>query len=367
MSHTPSPTWSRMTAARLEELLEGFPRLRVLVVGDFFLDKYLHLDRRLSEVSLETGLEAYQVVQVRPQPGAAGTVVSNLRALDVGVVALGVLGDDGEGYELRRALLRQGVDVSPLVQREGLFTPTYTKPLMQEPDGTIHELNRLDIKNRAPLPREVEEAVLARLRDLVPQVHGVAVVDQVQERNCGVVTDRVREEIAALARTHPQVVFAVESRERIGLFRDVILQANRSEALRAVRPTWQGEASPKAIAASAAELHRRAGKPVFITLGEGGIWVHHRGGGLRIPAVPVSGPIDPVGAGDSVLAGVLGSLCCGATPEEAACVGNLVASITIQQIGTTGTASRAQVQARFQEWLDTTGNAPDCRRTQAHV
>lgn len=351
MSRTSSPTWPRMTAARLEELLEGFPRLRVLVVGDFFLDKYLHLDRRLSEVSLETGLEAYQVVQVRPQPGAAGTVASNLRALDVEVVALGVLGDDGEGYELRRALLRQRVDVAPLVQREGLFTPTYTKPLMEEPDGTVHELHRLDIKNRAPLPKEVEEAVLRALVDLVPQVHGVAVVDQVQERNCGVVSDRVREEIAALARAHPQVVFAAESRERIGLFRDVVLQANRSEAMWAVHPGWEGEASLDDIATSAAGLHRRAGRPVFVTLGEWGIWVHHQGGGRRIPAVPVTGPIDPVGAGDSVLAGVLCSLCRGATPEEAAWVGNLVASITIQQIGTTGTASRAQVRARFQEWL----------------
>jgi rfaE bifunctional protein kinase chain/domain len=351
MSHTSLPTWSAMAAARLDALLEGFPRLRVLVVGDFFLDKYLHLDRRLSEVSLETGLEAYQVVRVRPQPGAAGTVVSNLRALDVGVVALGVLGDDGEGYELRRALLRQGVDTSPLIQKEGLFTPTYTKPLMQEPDGTVHELNRLDIKNRAPLPPEVEEAILAALRDLVPRVHGVAVVDQVQERNCGVVTDRVREEIAALARAYPRVTFAVESRERIGLFRDVILQANRSEAVRAVRPSWEGEAGPAEIAASAAELHRRAGRPVFVTLGEGGILLCDRGESRRIPAVPVSGPIDPVGAGDSVLAGVLCSLCCGATPEEAALVGNLVASITIQQIGTTGTASRAQVRERFREWL----------------
>ncbi|MBC7224121.1 MAG: carbohydrate kinase, partial [Anaerolineae bacterium] len=137
--------WSEMTAERLAALLERFPRLRVLVVGDFFLDKYLHLDRRLSETSLETGLEAFQVVQVRPQPGAAGTVAANLRALDVGVVALGILGDDGEGTELRRALVRMGADVSPLVQREGLFTPTYTKPLMHEPDGTVHELNRLDI------------------------------------------------------------------------------------------------------------------------------------------------------------------------------------------------------------------------------
>ena len=39
----------------------------------------------------------------------------------------------------------------------------------------------------------------------------------------------------------------------------------------------------------------------------------------------------------------------GTTLEEAAAFGNLVASITIQQIGTTGTASPAQVRQRWRE------------------
>jgi bifunctional ADP-heptose synthase (sugar kinase/adenylyltransferase) len=66
--------------------------------------------------------------------------------------------------------------------------------------------------------------------------------------------------------------------------------------------------------------------------------------------VLVSGPIDIVGAGDSTMAGIVTSLCAGAAPGEAALVGNLVASITIQQIGTTGTASRQQALERFREF-----------------
>ena len=59
--------------ARLAALLERLPELSLLVVGDFFLDKYLVVDRALSEVSIETGLEAYQVVEQYSSPGAAGT------------------------------------------------------------------------------------------------------------------------------------------------------------------------------------------------------------------------------------------------------------------------------------------------------
>jgi len=42
-------------------------------------------------------------------------------------------------------------------------------------------------------------------------------------------------------------------------------------------------------------------------------------------------------------------LCAGASPAAAARVGCLVASITIQQLGVTGTASPAQVLQRFRE------------------
>jgi len=336
-----------MNQARLDELLDRFSQLHVLVVGDFFLDKYLVIDRPLSEVSLETGLEAYQVVDIRCSPGAAGTVTSNLRALDVQVTALGVIGDDGQGYELKRGLTKRGVDIEPLIERADRFTPTYTKPMVRESDGREHEIQRLDIKNRSPLPAEVEDLVIGHLRALVPHVDGVIVADQVPEANCGVITDRVRVETGELALRHPGVVFAADSRTRIGLFQHVIVKPNAREATLAVRPGWSGEIKPELARESGAELFRRNRKPVFLTIGAQGILLFTEAGCEHIPAVPVSGEIDIVGAGDSVMAGIVSALCSGAEPSEAALLGNLVASITIQQIGTTGTATPAQVREQF--------------------
>src|SRR5436309_9264571 len=94
-----------LTRVILEHILTRLPSVRVGVLGDLFLDRYLDLDGTLTEPSLETGLAAYQVVRVRPSPGAAGTLINNLVALGVGCVyPIAVIGDDGEGYELRRAL-----------------------------------------------------------------------------------------------------------------------------------------------------------------------------------------------------------------------------------------------------------------------
>ena len=336
-----------MDESRLKEILDKFEQAKALVVGDFFLDKYMVIDRALSEVSLETGLEAHQVVEVRCSPGAAGTVTSNLRALDVEVTALGVIGHDGEGYELKRGLLQRGVHIDPLIERDDLFTPTYTKPMMRELDGRDHETNRLDIKNRTPLARSVEDQILERLRTYVPQMDGVIVADQVQERNCGVVTDRVREEIARLAQKYPGIIFAADSRTRISLFREVIIKPNEREATLALHSDYTGEIDLGMAWESGQELFCRNGKPVFVTVGEEGILLFTEEGGEHIRAVPVRGDIDIVGAGDSVMAGIVASLCTGADPRDAALVGNLVASVIIQQVGTTGAASRQQVFDRF--------------------
>src|SRR5262245_27142851 len=91
-----------MNAARLEAILGKYCQLRVAVVGDFCLDRYLEIDPRKQETSIETGLPVLNVTNVRAQPGGAGTVLNNLVALGVGAIfPVGFAGDDGEGYELR--------------------------------------------------------------------------------------------------------------------------------------------------------------------------------------------------------------------------------------------------------------------------
>src|SRR5258707_8566253 len=91
--------------ARLELILGRIPGLNIGVLGDLFLDRYLDLDAALTEPSIETGLDAHQVVRVRSHAGAAGTIINNLVALGVGrVVPVAVIGQDGEGYELRPVL-----------------------------------------------------------------------------------------------------------------------------------------------------------------------------------------------------------------------------------------------------------------------
>jgi len=344
-----------VTSERLKELLEGFATCRLALLGDFFLDRYWVFDPALSETSLETGLEAYQIVGRRESPGAAGTVASNLLSLEVGHLdCIGACGQDGEGFMLQRELKSRGADLRYFTASPHLFTPTYTKPMRLEADGTEREDHRFDLKNRKPLPAAVENTLIEALEAAFEDVQAVIVLDQVQERNCGMITDRVRHRLDELAQAHPDVVVFVDSRERIGEFAHVVIKPNVREASLALygKPASGDDTSPEAALELAEALFARTQQPVFLTRGATGVLVKTAYDARLVPAVKVEGPIDIVGAGDSFTAGAVLALACGADVFEAAVIGNLVASLTVQQLGTTGTTTRREVEQRFKDNLD---------------
>jgi bifunctional ADP-heptose synthase (sugar kinase/adenylyltransferase) len=323
----------------IDQIVSALPSKRIGLLGDLFLDRYLDIDDALTEPSIETGLDAYQVVRVRSYPGALGTVINNLAALGVGTIRpIAFYGDDGEGYELQQALAKL-----PAVQtKRGLLvapsrhTPTYTKPILVRTGEQPRELNRLDIKNRTPTSLAVEKIMMEYLDSLWNEIDALLVVDQVSEPNCGVVTDRVREHLAKLASSDPSRFVLADSRERIREFRNICVKPNEREAAM----------YPGGPAAFAKEL----GRHVFQTLGEVGIDLFSPSGEqVHIPSYPVNGPIDIVGAGDSTSAAIACAIMVGTTFEQAAAFGNLVASITIQQIGVTGTATPNQVRERWRQ------------------
>jgi len=318
--------------------------LTIGVVGDLFLDRYLDIDATLTEPSLETGLDAYQVSQVRSYPGAAGTVLNNLAAFGIGrIVPIAVIGDDGEGYELRQALAGMScVDANCIMPTAARRTPTYTKPILQTHGAPARELNRLDIKNRAPMSASQTREVADMVQRVWPQLHALIVIDHVTEPDCGVVPAPIRQVLEELAASDPERFVLADSRERIADFRGVAIKANGAECIRAMRVPD--------VSTAVELMASRAGQPVFATIGLDGIILGQPNQPLHhIAAYPVTGPTDPVGAGDCTDAAIATAVAAGLALQEAAAFGCLAASITVQQLGTTGIARPEQLRARWRE------------------
>jgi sugar/nucleoside kinase (ribokinase family) len=289
-----------------------------------------------------------------------GTLVANLTALGCRrVSAIGFCGDDGEGYELRNDLATLGCDLEHLHVDPTRQTPTYLKPRNAKTAGLEGEHNRYDFKNRVRTTEAMEKKLIASLDRLLERkaLDGLLLVDQLEEEDCGVVTSTIREKLADRAKKHPEVVFWADSRFFIKRFRDIYLKANQFEALGRT-PTRADEQidwrrlieTDSSGSTPASALQKQANAPVTITCGAQGVLVVDQRNYIQVPAVRIDGPTDPTGAGDSASVATVLALTSGADLAEAALVGNLVASITIEQLNTTGTASLEELIPRFRLW-----------------
>ena len=320
-----------MTAAAI---LEKFPKLRVLVAGDVCLDRWCRYDPALADPSRETGIPRIGVVATEVTPGAAGTIANNLAALGAGRVAvLGMVGNDGFGYELRAALGARGISHELLVDATGVPTFTYTKLINAATDA--EDLPRVDFVYTLPVPEPVEAELIARLERAAPEYDLILVSDQAETHQGGVVTPAMRSAIARLALALSDKLFWVDSRLRAEHFRHAVVKPNQQEA---------EAASMRALGrVDYAELRRHMQAPCLIVThgGKGALVVDERGERWAA-AKEVANPVDICGAGDSFSAGAAMALAATGDPLEAARFGNLVASITIMKKGT-GTASPREV------------------------
>ncbi|MDB6124126.1 MAG: hldE, partial [Pedosphaera sp.] len=220
-----------MDLARFQTITKNYRKLRIAVVGDFCLDRYLEIDSARKEVSIETGLPVYNITHVRSQPGGAGTILSNLVALGIGEIhPIGFAGEDGEGFELIRSLRTfKGVETKAFFSTPLRRTFTYTKPLLISPDKVPVELNRFDIKNWTPTPAAVQKKIVDALVKLAPKVDAIILMDQVDVPETGVITSRVLSAIRSIVKKHPQLLILADSRRGLKGYPPVCLKMNRAE------------------------------------------------------------------------------------------------------------------------------------------
>lgn len=340
-----------MNRKTIEKMYEKFPRLQIGVVGDFVLDKYLTVDTALNEPSLETCLTAYQVVETRQYPGACGTITNNLGEFGIGgIYAVTFVGKDGAGFELKEELIRRRVQLDYVLETDRMITPSYVKPMMRT--GSLEtESHRLDIKNFHHTPKELEDRMVSMLDEVFQRMDGVIILDQMVENNCGVITDRVRERLIELGESYGDKLIFADSRSRIHLFRHVVVKCNNHEICRGIYPDLTGTPSLDMVTECAESIHRQNGKPVFVTIGKGGILTFGSQGNARVPTAEIPGPLDICGAGDAVTAAALSALLTGCNEIEAAFFANMVASVTIRKLGITGTATYDEIMETYETYF----------------
>ena len=338
---------------RLQALLGRSGQIRLAVFGDFYLDRYgIGTMEAISREAPVPIVRLRHRESNRYSPGGAGNTACNVRALGAEVWAVSVAGDDLYGREMRSQFQQLGIHVDHLILSPERVTPAFEKFYASAYHSELQQVSRIDTENDRPMSASLEEQLRGCLWQAVSQVDVVIVADYAEVAGTGCVTDRVLQEISN-ASVQEQPLFIGDSRDRIGRFTHILGTPNDYEAAMAAgvyQPHMSQDISDETVQRSGEILTRALQRELIVTRGKRGMTVFDREGHpTAVPAVPVTGPTDPTGAGDTVAAALSTALAAGATLTEAAEIGNLAARVTVQKLGQTGTASTEEILAQWDE------------------
>ena len=321
---------------RLRNLVAKFSAARVLVVGDIYLDE--NVFGAVTGISLEAPIPIFEVHKRRYNPGAAGNAACNVAALGAHTFMVGVVGADMNADIVRREFAARNVDTSGLVVDETRPTNTYGKLKSGGHNIPEQEVLRTDTPTPPFISGAVEEAVIAQIARLAPQVAAIVVTDQV----ASVVTDRVLAAVAEQARKHGLLTVG-DSRGRVGAFRgfDVVVPNDREAGVGAGIDVVDAH-----TLRAAADRLRKVCKNAVITRGAAGMTVFAEDGSEHTEPTQADRVEDVTGAGDTVTATIAVSLVAGATLHEAAHLASAAAAIAVAQPGVV-TVPQAQLLARL--------------------
>jgi len=326
----------------LEALLKRLPQARIGVIGDFCLDAYWETDDSRSELSVETGLPTRAVKTQRYSLGGAGNVANNLLAMGVASVAVyGVTGPDPFGYQMRQLMRAAGITVDGLLEQSGNWvTHTYIKPLEE---GV--EANRIDFGNFNRLADGVARQLAEKLADDCADLDLVIINQQVAD---GIHRSELfQEQLQAVIAAHPGKTFLLDSRDVSGRYAGTVRKINAYEAMLLMGADLEPRdlISLDDARTAARKLASEWGRPVFISRGDRGCLVANNDHVDSLPGLHIVDQTDPVGAGDSMVAGIAAALAAGCNPLDAATFGIFVAGVTVQKLHQTGTASPDEIRA----------------------
>ncbi|MDR2484368.1 MAG: PfkB family carbohydrate kinase [Treponema sp.] len=333
-----------MNAMEICTLLPYHSPPAVAVVGDICLDLYYFTGKEGAEVSVETGIQSYSVLETRQDLGGAGNVAANCMSLGAKRTDLyGLLGNDCWGMIVRDLLARRGIGSEGVViQNEGWQTHVYHKIYK----GT-EELPRYDMGNQNRPLNEKIDALLRILESRLDEYQCVIINEQVPS---GLHSPYFQERLAALAAANrDRVMWFTDCRKFNDRYNHTIRKLNIREARDILAANGAEPRYFDNAASTAAWLYKHWGLPVVLTLGEAGALVQDAAGCREINSIHFIKEIDIVGAGDAFLAGLVTACGAGLTLDEAALIGTFSAGVSLGKLFETGHPTAEEVIALAEE------------------
>ena len=303
-------------------ILPRFSGVRVLVIGDLMLDRYIW--GQVHRISPEAPVPVVRVTRESLHPGGAGNVVANIRALGGSVTVCGVVGKDQAGRLLRTTLQAYGAGTGGIMTSNPYETISKTRIIAHS-----QQVVRLD-RDPSDSP---SARVRARLRAFVQRhIHDFDVC-VVSDYGKGLIEAGLLDLLARL-RTQLGFVYVIDPKRRnFAHYRNAsLIKPNTEEAGQAAQIDLVDAAALQRAGAQLLGLWDA--EAVLVSRGEAGMSLFQPGRRVAHFSTTAREVFDVTGAGDTVIAVCALALGAGAGLEAATILANHAAGLVVGKVGT---------------------------------
>jgi len=313
----------------MESLIKSFSKLRLLVIGDVMLDRFIW--GNVSRISPEAPVPVVEVSRESVYPGGAANVARNITPFGAKAELIGLIGADSEGEALADALEANHIGIDHLLMEKDFSTITKTRVVAQH-----QQVVRIDREKKRPLTDSTRTLVMNQVRSLVGEIDGIIIEDYGK----GLIDDKLVSQVVAIA-TGNNVIITVDPNPKNPInWKGVsAVKPNRGEAFHEAGVADSAGHVPPLEDKALLEVGRRLLKRwesqhVLVTLGEQGMILFSDGGDPYHIPTRAREVYDVSGAGDTAIAVFTMALCARANARTAADLSNRASGVVVGKLGT---------------------------------
>ncbi|NUM31853.1 MAG: D-glycero-beta-D-manno-heptose-7-phosphate kinase [Bacteroidetes bacterium] len=306
----------------VSQIIKLFSKLKILVIGDAMIDSYFV--GKVDRISPEAPVQVITVLNKDHRPGGAANVALNIKNLGAKATICAVTGNDPEGFELKKLLKKNGINVNGIFVENNRQTTIKTRIIADN-----HHLLRIDQENTNPINSATEKKIIDFITTHINTFDAIIFEDY----NKGVLSKNVISQVIEIANKHGKPTIVDPKKDNFFAYKNCTLfKPNRKEVKEGIK-TDADLNNIKNIEKCADELLLKLKcKTVMITLSENGIFIKSGNVSNHIKARKRK-ITDVSGAGDTVVS--IAALCTalGIGNKLLATITNLAGGLVCQKLG----------------------------------
>ena len=306
----------------VSELINGFSRLKVLIIGDLMIDSYTW--GRVSRISPEAPVPVVNVIRRESRLGGAGNVVLNIASLGATAVICSVIGDDAPGRELQKIILDSNLSTEGLIVEPGRMTTVKERII-----AGSQQVVRVDSETESSISSSSQKALLAHIKDSISDVDVIIFEDY----DKGVLSAELIQSVISMAKENNIPTVVDPKRKNFFAYKGATLFKPNLHELRdglGLMPT-DFDADHLANTVRKFKVSQEF-TGVFVTLSERGVYIDFENDQQLIPA-HIRQISDVSGAGDTVISIAACVLALGGSTEQIASLANLGGGLVCESLG----------------------------------